>query len=125
MALRKPRTVGQWLLLLSPSLIIIGSVALGFMAERATPRQGYTALMTTLFGMIPAMVLSISAGCWLLRVEPKDDFGRAVRGGVLGIGILAVNFILALPGCILVGNLMREKPAKSSLVSPSRDVSRV
>jgi hypothetical protein len=107
MTLNKPRTAGQWLLLVSPTFIIIASVALGFITERALPRGGYTALLTALIGIVPALMLSISAGCWLIRVAANDEFGRAVKGGLLGLGLLAVNFLIALPACILVGKLMR------------------
>lgn len=103
----KPRTAGQWFLLVSPSLIIIASAALGFVAERALPRGGYTALLTALIGIIPALVIAIGAGCWLLRVGARDHYARSVQGGLLGLGLLAANFILALPGLIIVGKLMR------------------
>lgn len=107
MILNKPRTAGQWLLLITPTLLIIASAALGFVAERALPRGGYTALLTALIGIVPALIIAISTGCWLLRVGARDDFGRAVQGGLLGVGILVANFILALPGLLIVGKLMR------------------
>lgn len=107
MTLNKPRTAGQWLLLITPSLIIIASAALGFVAERTIPRGGYTALLTALIGIVPALIIAISTGCWLLRVSARDDFGQAVKGGMLGLGLLAANFLLALPGLFVVGRLMR------------------
>ena len=107
MSLRKPRTIGQWLLLITPAIILLVSVTLGFLAERAVPRGGYTALLTVSVGLVPALVLSIALGCWLLRVHIRDDYGRSVKGGMLGLGILAANFILALPGLIVLGNIMR------------------
>lgn len=121
MSLRKPRTIGQCLLLVSPAFVIIASVAIGFLAEHFNPHRGATALLATLFGMVPALILSISTGCWLLRVDPRDDFGRAVQGGLLGLGLFAVNFILALPACIVVGNLMRKPPTPAAISSFSSD----
>lgn len=106
MSLRKPRTIGQWLLLISPALLIIVSVALGFAAERALPRGGHTALLATMIGLVPALILSIAIGCWLLEVEAKDEYGRSVQGGFLGLGVLVANFVLAIPALILVRQFM-------------------
>ncbi|RYD69643.1 MAG: hypothetical protein EOP84_28075 [Verrucomicrobiaceae bacterium] len=107
MSLRKPRTVGQWLLLIIPTFIILASAALGFIAERAVPRGGFTALLAFAIGLVPALILCIAQGCWLLGLQTNDDYGRAVKGGLLGLGLLAANFLLSLPGLIVLGNLMR------------------
>lgn len=107
MTLQKPRRFTEWVRLFSPAMILIAAVALGFYAEGMVPRRGLTAFTVTLIGLVPALVISIAAGCWMLRVGDRDDFGKAVKGGLIGLGLLAINILIALPAIILVGKVMR------------------
>ena len=107
MTLQKPRRFTQWLRLISPAIIIIATVILGFYAERMAPRGGLTGFTVMLAGLVPALIISIAAGCWMLRVGEKDDFGLAVKGGMIGLGLLAINILIALPVVILVGKALR------------------
>jgi hypothetical protein len=107
MTIRRPTRPTEWLRLIAPALILIASVALGFYAERFAPRQGMTAFTVVLAGMVPSLVMSIAMGCWMLRVHEKGDYSLAVKGGMIGLGIFAANFLAALPGIVVVGRYLR------------------
>jgi hypothetical protein len=107
MRLRKPSNLGQWFRLFSPALLICTAVWIGFVAERAVPRGGLTGLTVTVLALVPALIVSIASGFWLMGIEARDDYNRAVKAGMLGMGVLVGNLLIAFPFCLWIGRLVR------------------
>ena len=99
----KPKYIWQWLMLLTPGILIIVVAAVARATEGHT-RGEYRGLNVMVTGLITGpigAVLCLGFGFWLAR--ESDGIGQKIAGAVLfGIALAAVNLAIGFPGCLLV-----------------------